>query len=119
MPAHKLLAANRADQRGSLQVRHFCMDLQGVQVRVAFATILTGVLEVLLVHALNVNAQHIVAGKHLATIGTRVGATALVVNLLVFVQRLPILEGFATIGAVKILPRHLVNITHMPFQCLH
>jgi hypothetical protein len=27
VPAHKLLAAHGAGQRGSLQVRHFCVDL--------------------------------------------------------------------------------------------
>jgi hypothetical protein len=50
-------------------------------------------LEILLVHTLYVNAQHIVAGEHLATVGARVRARALVVDFLVLVQRLAILEN--------------------------
>ncbi len=64
-----------------------------MQIGIRLAAILTGVLEILLVHALYMNAQHIVAGEHLATVGTRVGARGLVVDFLVLVQRLAILEN--------------------------
>ncbi len=57
-------------------------------------------LEILLVHALYVNAQHIVAGEHLATVGTRVRARALVVDFLVLVQRLAILEAVLRIHEI-------------------
>jgi hypothetical protein len=63
-----------------------------MQVGIRLAAILTGVLEILLVHAFYVNAQHIVAGEHLATVGTWVRARTLVVDFFVLVQRLAILE---------------------------
>jgi hypothetical protein len=61
VPPNKLLTADGAHQRCPLHVRHFCVDLQRVQIRIALATVLARVLEILLVHPLDVDAQHIVA----------------------------------------------------------
>ena len=89
-----------------------------MEVGIALPTILAGVLEILLVHALNVNPEHVVAGQDFATIRTRIRPGAVVVNLLVLVQRLSVLEGFATVGAVEILHCYLVHVPHMAFKGL-